>query len=142
MRWLLAQARAPYLVLLLVMTLVLLWPLSHLEIDHSNASMVAQDPQQLQRDEHFKQLFGQDEYLLLSVTTPQLLEPAGLQLIRKLTQQLDAIPQVKSVFSLSNAQQIIRGRFGADIQPLISLPPDDPGNRRLPRTGAPLGEGA
>ncbi len=131
MRWLLIRVRTPFLVLLLLLTALMAWPLTGLQVDHSNAAMVARDPQQQQTYERYKQLFGQDEYLLLSVTSPRLLDPEGLQLIESLTKRIQSIPEVRSVFSLSNARQINAGQFGADILPLIALPTPNPGNRQL-----------
>lgn len=129
MRWLLTRARGPYLLLLTAITLLFLWPLSGLQVDRSNSAMVAQDSQQEELHQRFKQLFGHDEYLLLSLTSPQLLDPAGLQLLDKLDGEIRAIAGVKSILSLSNARQLRGGDFGAEPAPLVERPLSNPAGR-------------
>jgi predicted RND superfamily exporter protein len=81
--------------------------------------MSSQQPDQVAAYTQFRDLFGNDEDLLLSVTPPHLLEPAGLDLIADLTRQIAEIDGVRQVLSLSNARQLVPGRYGAEDQPLL-----------------------
>ena len=84
--------------------------------------MSARQPVQIADHERFLDLFGNDEDLLLSVTHPQLLTQAGLDLLTEVTQRLTNLAGVRRVLSLSNARQLISGRYGAEDRPLLPQP--------------------
>lgn len=84
--------------------------------------MVSQQSGQLAAYDRFRDLFGNDEDLLLSVTHAALLQPSGLALLNALTHRLATIDGVHQVLSLSNARQLVAGPYGALEVPLLPDP--------------------
>ena len=119
MPWLLTGGRTPALLVLLCLTLFMAVFASQLRVELEPDSMVSSQPGQLATYDRFRDLFGNDEDLLLSVTHPQLLEPAGLAIIAGLTERLAGFAGVRHVLSLSNARQLVSGRYGAEDVPLL-----------------------
>jgi hypothetical protein len=64
--------------LVVVLTVLLGWSALQVRVEQSNASMNARNDQQAAAYQDFKESFGSDEILLLSVTRPDLLDTAGL----------------------------------------------------------------
>jgi hypothetical protein len=126
MRWLLSRGRWPYLIVVGVLTAWLGWHAARLGIEQDNASLNTQDAEQLRVYAEFKASFGNDADLVLSVTHPELLGPGGLTLIDRLTRRIAALDGVRSVQSLTTAQQLVRGPAGAEPAPLIAPPFDAP----------------
>lgn len=93
-------------------------------VEQDTRSMSARQPVQLADHERFLDLFGNDEDLLLSVTPPRLLTPQALELLSELTRQLTELTGVNRVLSLSNARQLVKGRYGAEDRPLLPQPGD------------------
>ena len=63
--------------------------------------------------------FGSDELIIVAFERPDLLEPAGLAMVRSLTQALRDVPGVESVSSLDTAYRVDFGPFGPFASPLI-----------------------
>ena len=124
MTLLLTRGRVPYLLLLALLVPWCIWQASRVGVERNNESLVARDPVQDQLYERFRQTFGSDEDLLVAVRPPQLLTPQGLQTIAVLTDRIAALPGVRAVFSLTNAQQIVAGPTGAEPAPLLAPPYD------------------
>jgi len=124
MPWLLTRGRTPALLVLVSMTLAMAVFASQLRVEQEPHSMVSSQPEQLAAYDRFRDLFGNDEDLLLSVTHPQLLEPVGLSIIAGLTERIAGLAGVRHVLSLSNARQLVSGRYGAEDVPLM---PDQAG---------------
>jgi len=124
--WLLVKGRYPVLICLLVVTVVLSSFALKVSIEQDTRSMSALQPQQTADYDQFLDRFGNDEDLLLSVTPPQLLSPAGLKLLAEVTHRLAGIADVRHVLSLSNARQLVKGRYGAQERALIPHP-EEPG---------------
>ncbi|PNU18977.1 hypothetical protein C2E25_14940 [Geothermobacter hydrogeniphilus] len=117
---LLGRARLPLLALLALLTGLLALPASRVGIEQDNASMVAAEPLQQESYRHFKELFGRDDLLLLGLQSDDLLSPTGLARLDRLTRDIEQLPGIARVFSLSNARTAIPGPFGA--QPAALLP--------------------
>lgn len=124
MPWLLTRGRTSVLLVLISMTLAMAVFASQLRVEQEPQSMVSSQPEQLAAYDRFGDMFGNDEDLLLSVTHPQLLEPAGLSIIAGLTERIAGLAGVRHVLSLSNARQLVSGRYGAENVPLM---PDQAG---------------
>ena len=124
MRWLLTRGRLPFLLALCLVTAWFAWHAARVQVETNNESLDSREPAQVALYERFKATFGSDEDLLLAVGHPALLEPAGLQLIASLTERIQRLDGVRSVFSLSNAQQIVRGDAGAEMAPVVPAATD------------------
>ena len=66
--------------------------------------------------------FGSDELIVVAFEQPGLLAPAGLRLVRSLTEALAALDGVERVASLDTAYRVSFGPFGPFASPLV---PDD-----------------
>lgn len=124
MRWLLTRGRVPFLAVIGIVTGILAWHAAHLGVERNNESINARDPQQEATYAELKQAFGNDEDMLLSVTPPALLSSSGLQVVAAITAEIAAMPGVRHVYSLTNAQQLTHGDTGAELAPLIAAPLD------------------
>lgn len=84
--------------------------LVQLTIDASSEHLFLRHSDAYQTYQRFLTTFGRDETILVALHDPvqSLLTPAGLTAIRTLTQALTALPQVASVISLTNAQDMSR----------------------------------
>ncbi len=122
LNWLLGSGRYPVLACMLLITAVLTLFAIDVPVEQDTRSMSARQPVQIADHERFLDLFGNDEDLLLSVTHPQLLTLTGLDLLTEVTQHLTNLAGVRRVLSLSNARQLVSGRYGAEDRPLLPQP--------------------
>lgn len=112
------------LTLLLGLTGTAFYGVTLLRIDPSNARLLPQQGEEAQRYQRFLATFGSDEDILVALHDPQqsLLTPAGLSAIRRLTQDLEALPHVAAVHSLTNAPDMAQANltpFGLAVPRLI-----------------------
>jgi len=124
LHWLLGRGRYPVLACILLITAALTLFAIDVPVEQDTRSMSARQPEQFADHERFLNLFGNDEDLLLSVTHPQLLSPTGLSLLTEVTRRLTNLAGVQRVLSLSNARQLVTGRYGAEDRPLLPQPDD------------------
>jgi len=117
----LTQGRGLVLFLLVILTSISAYFAVQVRVEQDTRSMVSQNSEQVATYAHFREAFGNDEDLLLSVTHPRLLSGDTLALIDTLTRRIAAIDGVTTVLSLSNAKQLVADRYGAQTRPL--LPP-------------------
>ncbi len=122
MTFLLTRGRIPFLILLTLLVPWFVVEASRVGVERNNESLVARNPEQDALYERFRQTFGSDEDILVAVRHPNLLAPDGVQLIADLTGRIAALPGVRNVYSLTNAQQIVAGEAGAEPAPLL-VPP-------------------
>ena len=96
---LLWHGRWPLFAVLLLLTGLLLGPALRVEIEQDNESMRGQNPVSQREYQTFRELFGNDDLLLLGLRHPQLLTPQGLDLLQRLTGQIEGLPGVARVLS-------------------------------------------
>ncbi len=116
LRW-----RYLYLLAIALFTVFCALQLRDLEIDHGSEALNARSRQQLRIYPHFKQVFGDDEEFLLTVTREDLLSPQGLRTLASISSRIAALGSVERVYSLANASQIISGPSGAESVPLTPI---------------------
>lgn len=119
---LLTTARIPYLVVLALATAVFGHFAIRVPVEQSNASMNSLGEEQSAVYDAFRNRFGSDEDLVLSVTHPHLLGAEGIGLVDALTERVEGIEGVRRVDSLSNAVELVPGVSGAEEQALVSRP--------------------
>ncbi len=117
--WLVGKGRLYALCGVLLTTLLLAFFAVQVPIESNNASMVSHSKELQDNYDSFREIFGNDEILLLAITHPHLLEPGNLQIIAKVTQEISQLEGVTNVLSLTNAEQLITGDFGVELVPLI-----------------------
>lgn len=120
--WLVGKGRTCCLCTIMVITLPLAYFAARVPIEHDNASMVSQSRALLENYATYRNTFGNDEVLLLALTHPQLLGPEGLLSIDRMTRAISELQGISGVLSLTNAQQLVPGDFGAEARPLIPKP--------------------
>jgi predicted RND superfamily exporter protein len=119
---LLARGGRPWLVLVALVSLLLGWRAAGIGIEHDNASLNAIDADQRRVYDEFKATFGNDEDLLLTVTHPALLEPAGLATVDRVTKTIAGWSGVRHVWSLTTVEELVHGDAGAEPRLLIAPP--------------------
>ena len=112
--WLLSRGRWPFLGAVLVATVFLAIHAARVESKPTTSRSTPATPRDraLRR---FKASFGSDEDVLLAVVHPKLLEAPGIRFLAGLSERIADLPGVRRVFSLANAQQIVRGDGGAEM---------------------------
>ena len=118
--WMLSAGRWPLLALLLVITLIMVAGLTRLRVEEDTRSMTSIRPEQREHLQRLRDLFGNDEVLLVSLTPPQLLSQDGLELLSELSGRIGALDGVSQVMSLDNVGQLVAGRYGAEEKPLLT----------------------
>jgi len=66
-----------------------------------------------------REVFGEDEDLVVAVATPGLTAESSVRALGELTRRIESIPGVRRVYSLSNAIELVPGRDGAIERPLL-----------------------
>lgn len=74
----------------------------------------------------FRERFGNDEVVLLSLTADDLFTAPTLRAVERITTRLEAVSGVRSVLSLSNALDARSFAGEVRIEPLLDGIPDDP----------------
>jgi predicted RND superfamily exporter protein len=79
----------------------------HIRIDSSIESLLPQDDPEKQYYDEVRQLFGSDEVAMIGLIADNVYAPQTLQKIKRLTEAIRQLPEVKSVLSLTNAKDLI-----------------------------------
>ncbi|MBP2678340.1 MAG: hypothetical protein H6Q82_1405 [Deltaproteobacteria bacterium] len=125
--WLLGKGRYPYLGLLLLTTAGFSFFALRIGGGAETESMVSRDEAQSRNYAAFRNAFGSDEEMLLSVTHPRLLAPEGLRFLDELTREIGGLGGVRRVYSLTNARHAVHGTVGVENEALVPRPFNVPG---------------
>ncbi len=125
---LLTRGRYAYLGAVVVLSASLVPFAMRIPVERNDDSMVSRGAAESGIDSRFARSFGGEE-TLLTVTHPRLLEPEGLRLLERLTEEVGRLDGVSRVYSLTNAVHAVPGADGAEEAPLVPRPFDRPGNR-------------
>ncbi|MBI3246649.1 MAG: MMPL family transporter [Deltaproteobacteria bacterium] len=90
-----------------------------IRIDSSIESLLPQDDPEKQYYNDVRRLFGSEDVAVVGLITDNIYTPQTLQKIKRLTEEFKKIPEVKSVFSLSNAPDIVAKILGEPQDLLI-----------------------
>ena len=126
LQWLLRRGRLPCIVLVVTATIVAARYAARVGIEHDNASLNAEDAEQSRVYAEFKADFGSDDDLLVTLTHPRLLSAAGLALLDRVSREIRGLDGVRRVWSLTTAEEVVRGPVGAEPRPLMAAPYDAP----------------
>lgn len=108
---LLVAWRRPLLVLAIAAVAAAWAPAQRLGFDRSIENMFAPDDPLLPPFRQLKRTFGGDEIALAAYVDPELLSPAGLDRLERLTKELAAVPGVASAFSLASVKPLLTSSF-------------------------------
>lgn len=95
------------LCLLLVLTGFFALQARHIHLDSSLERLLPRDDPEKQYYEEIRHLFGSDEIGVIGVIADNIYTPQVLQKIKRLTDEIQKIPEVKNVISLTNVPDII-----------------------------------
>ena len=116
--WVLKQAC--WVILLLGAVSALLLPnLDDLKINTSPSTLILSDSPANVFHQKTRRLFGNDEVLLIGLTVDDLLQTDTLGSIRQATRDIEQIPGVKRVLSLTNTLDILDKDGAVEISPLV-----------------------
>jgi len=117
-RWVLKR---PVWVLLLLgaVSALLLPSLDDLRISTSPSTLILSDSPANLVHQKTRRIFGNDEVLLIGLTVDNLIQPDVLSSIRQVTREIEAIPGVRRVLSLTNTLDILERDGAIEISPLI-----------------------
>ena len=121
--WLLRRPRW-VLTASLALTGFLAWHLRNLDFDSSPSTLILSGSPEIEYYERMTRVFGSDRVLLIGIRVMDALGPETLQKTRNLTYELERIPGVTRVLSLTNVADVRGGEDEVSIAPLV---PEDLG---------------
>ncbi|MDL1967687.1 MAG: MMPL family transporter [Deltaproteobacteria bacterium] len=98
---------------------------SKLPVETSVESLIMENDPDLLFYNAYKEQFGEDEFIVIAFSNPDLFTPYFLKFIQNLTEKLEAIEEVKEVISLTNVENIIGSENDFFVEPLFEEVPDD-----------------
>jgi predicted RND superfamily exporter protein len=124
-RWYRFIIHRPRLVLffIAVLTAFFAFHARHIRIDSSLDSLLPDNDPERQYYNDVVRLFGSENVAVVGILTDTIYTPQTLQKIQHLTDEFRKIPEVKNVFSLTNAPDIIAKITGAEQELLIPAIP-------------------
>src|SRR5438093_3893731 len=121
--WLLRRPRW-VLTASLALTGFLAWHLRNLDFDSSPSTLILSGSPEIEYYERMTRVFGSDRVLLIGIRVMDALSPETLQKTRNLTYELERIPGVTRVLSLTNVADVRGDEDEVSIAPLV---PEDLG---------------
>lgn len=107
-----------YLALLVLLTGVFGFFYAKLPVDTSVESLIIENDPDLVIYEEFKEQFGEDEFLVVGFTSPDIFTETFLNAIDGLTRGLEQIDGVREVISLTSVEDIFGTEYDFIVQPL------------------------
>ena len=137
--WLLDHSRWS-LSLIVLLSAGWLLPLRHLEFDSSSSSFIQATSKENTYFEKIQKIFGNDEILLIGISSDRLLERPMLEQIREITAKIEKVDGVKRVLSLTNLMDVEGQDDEVNIKPLVpeNLEQLNPGDLRIRLQSNPL----
>jgi len=95
------------LVLILLVTAFFAFHARNIQLDSSIESLLPQDDPEKAYYEEVRRLYGSEDIVVIGLVADNIYTPEVLQKIQRITGNLREMPEVKSVLSLTNAQNFI-----------------------------------
>ncbi len=114
-----------YLSLLILLTGGLFWFYATLPTETSVESLIIDDDPDLVFYETFKEQFGEDEFLVVGFSAPDVFDADVLAYVSEQTDRLERLDDVESVVSLTNVEDFVGFDDDFIVEPLVT---------NLPRT--------
>lgn len=105
--------------LIFLLTLFFAYHARQIQIDSSIDSLLPQHDPERQYYNDVRRLFGGEDIAVVGLITDNVYTPQTLQKIKRLTEEFRKIPEVKNVFSLTNAPDIVAFILGEPQNILI-----------------------
>lgn len=102
--------RRPKLTLLLIalLTAFFAFHARHIQLDSSIESLLPEEDPEKEYYEEVRRLYGSDEIIVVGLVADTVYRPETLKKIARITEKIREMPEVKSVASLTNAQDVIK----------------------------------
>ncbi len=113
-----------YLALLLFLTGIAGYFYATLPIETSVESLIIDNDPDLLFYEEFKEQFGEDEVLIVGFKHDKIISPEILSFIKEKTRQLETIPEIKEVVSLTNVEDLLGTENDFIVRPLVEKIPE------------------
>jgi len=117
-RWLIGHPGLTLFVQLLL-TGMFVWQFQNLRFDTSTSTLILAGSPEDQYYRKVTKVFGSDQVVLIGMTGADMLQATQLRTIRDMTGELQRIPGVKSVLSLTNVTDVRAGEDEVVVSPLI-----------------------
>src|SRR5262245_395105 len=117
-RWLIGHPGLTLFVQLLL-TGMFVWQFQNLRFDTSPSTLILAGSPEDQYYRKVTKVFGSDQVVLIGITGADMLQATQLRTIRDMTGELQRIPGVKSVLSLTNVTDVRSGEDEVVVSPLI-----------------------
>ena len=108
-------------------TLFFLFSLVHLQLDTSLETFVVQDDPDLMEYHRFKDVFGNDEMVVVAFRAEEIFEPEILRMIRRLSDEFEGLDYVDNVRSLTTVNTINGTDEAFDVVGLVGRNIPSPG---------------
>ena len=102
-----------------ILTLVCLFTIRKLQFDTSPSTLILAGSSEARYYEEIKRIFGNDQLILIGIQGDNLLRPSELARVRDLTNELERIPGVKRVLSLTNVKDVRGVGDEVVVSPLV-----------------------
>jgi len=102
-----------------ILTLVCLFTIRNLQFDTSPSTLILAGSSEARYYEEIKRIFGNDQLILIGIQEDNLLRPSKLARVRDLTNELERIPGVKRVLSLTNVKDVRGAGDEVVVAPLV-----------------------
>ena len=102
-----------------ILTLVCLFTIRNLQFDTSPSTLILAGSSEARYYEEIKRIFGNDQLILIGIQGDNLLRPSELGRVRDLTNELERIPGVKRVLSLTNVKDVRGAGDEVVVSPLV-----------------------
>ena len=118
--------KKPALCIFFILTLSLIcgFLYSKLPVETSVESLIVENDPDLLFYEKFKDQFGEDEFLVVAFSTPEIFSEETLTWIAEQTDALGKIAEVREVVSLTSVEDIVGSDSDFIIRPLVAEMPD------------------
>src|SRR5215510_10997944 len=102
-----------------ILTVVCLFKIRNLQFDTSPATLILAGSTEARYYEHIKRVFGNDQLILIGIQGANLLSQTELARVRELTMEIEQVPGVKRVLSLTNVKDVRGKGDEVVVSPLV-----------------------
>jgi hydrophobe/amphiphile efflux-3 (HAE3) family protein len=116
--------RRPKLILLCIALLTgfFAFHARHIQLDSSIESLLPKDDPEKEYYEEVRLLYGSDEIVVIGLVADSIYTQGALERLERITEKIRAMPEVKGVASLTNAQDAIRTVAEVDTPLIPEIP--------------------
>ena len=120
------RRRIPILVILLLLTGFSAHWYNKIPRDPSAEAMVLEDDPDLLAYNHFKSVFGNDEFILLATQVPDIFERQFMTDVEALRKEIEELPYIKETTAFTNIRSVRGSEDSIIVEPLIPEIPTTP----------------